>query len=391
MPAHVRAATREELDDFVAVLCEAFDLAFEPAREIVLRDPYFDLNRKRVLVGPDNRILSCLTVVDQRMWIGESVVPVAGIAGVATRASHRGQGLASRLLRETMEWLRGEGYGLAALLAADPRCYAKLGWAYAGRHVRLSTPARAVPASAERMLVRPATRADIPAITHLYDEASRGVSGCCLRDRKRWDALWQQTRDRRVYDSGTIEGYAISERREVDGEERLVVAEVVARSERARAGLAAALALRAEGAELRYDGGLRSVEASGLLVAEARMDVLPGAMYRVLDLERVLAHLLPNLQGWRGRVVCRMLDGVAAHGVCVEGDGSRVTVRPAEAAEHSDLEGDASAWSVLAPGGKSLEVACADGTISPRSSEVVRAAAALFPQRDPAIPVLDYF
>ena len=390
-----RAARPDELDDLVDLLCEAFDLPFGPARDLVRADPYFDLSRKRVLVGEDGRVLSCLTVVEQKMRIGDALVPIAGIAGVATREAHRGQGLATELLRETMHWLRGEGYGLAALLAADPRCYRRLGWEVAGRHFRLTAPASGVPASAERARVRTASREDIAAISRLYDECAGGATGACERDAKRWDYVWEHAGDRFVYAGEGIEGYALAERRGRDGDEHVRVGELVARTDRARAGLASALAFGADGAELRYTAGRRAVEESGLLVVGARVDVLPGAMFRVLDLPRALSALAPNLRGWSGSLVCHMSDEVMAAGVgriaCIEGDGSAVTIREAPPTAHADLTGDAAAWSALLPGGASLEAACATGRIGPRSSAIVSAAATLFPWRDPAIPAPDYF
>src|ERR1051325_7921347 len=105
----IRAARSDELEVMLAVMCESFGLPFNPARDIFLHDPYFDIDKKRVLVL-DGDIISCLTIVDTTLWIGNAPVRVAGIANVATRQSHRGQGYASQLLRGIIPALHERGY-----------------------------------------------------------------------------------------------------------------------------------------------------------------------------------------------------------------------------------------------------------------------------------------
>src|SRR5262245_33634849 len=123
----IRAVRSDELEVMLAVMCEAFALPFTPARDIFLHDPYFDLDKKRVLVL-DGDVISCLTIVDTTMWIGNARVRVAGIANVATRQSHRGKGYASQLLCGTIPSLYERGYGLSALLPYSYEFYRRLGW-----------------------------------------------------------------------------------------------------------------------------------------------------------------------------------------------------------------------------------------------------------------------
>src|SRR6185436_7388695 len=107
----IRAPRTEELDDMLAVMCEAFRLPFASARSPFYHDPYFDPENKRVLVE-DGVVVSCLTIVPRTMWIGDAAVRVAGIADVGTLQSHRGQGRATKLLTDTIGLLRDRGFGL---------------------------------------------------------------------------------------------------------------------------------------------------------------------------------------------------------------------------------------------------------------------------------------
>ena len=108
-----RAVRSEELDSMLSLMCDAFGLPFGPARELFYKDPYFDIDRKRVLVI-DGEIASCLTIVEAPLWIGRAVVNVAGIAGVATAPAHRRKGYAARLLVETLPAIREMGCPFAA-------------------------------------------------------------------------------------------------------------------------------------------------------------------------------------------------------------------------------------------------------------------------------------
>ncbi len=385
-----RAARSEDIDGLVGLLCEAFDLPFEPAREIVLGDPYFDLTRKRVLADSAGCVVACLTVTDQVMWIGRARVPVAGIAGVTTRLDVRGQGLAGALLRDTLAFLRGEGYGLTALLAPDPRCYRRLGWEHAGLHAHLIAPARHLPRRGEPRRVRLATPADIPAMSALYDAASREVTGSCIRDARRWDYLWRLQHDRFVACFDEVEGYALCEQREQEAGD-LTVAEIVAATERARAALVSQLAGMARGGKVHYTGARRVAEDSGLAVRCATIVEEPGPMFRVVDLARALHDLRDNVAGWTGRLVCRMVDGDAAQAAVIRGDGNDVTVSPSDPDAPVDLDGAVAAWSALLPGGIGLEEAIGSGAIACGNPDAARAAAPLFPPRNLAVPVPDYF
>ena len=84
---------QDELDAMLGVMCAAYELPFEAARPIFHADPYFDLDNKRVL-RVDGRIVSCLTITESPYWIGKAVVPVAGIAGLATLPHAQRQGYA---------------------------------------------------------------------------------------------------------------------------------------------------------------------------------------------------------------------------------------------------------------------------------------------------------
>src|SRR5437660_6973410 len=149
----IRSPQPDELDVLLAVMCEAFGLPFAPARDVFYRDPYYDVQNKRVLVE-DGVPISCLTIVDSQMWIGKAIVRVAGIANVATRQSHQGKGYATRLLAATIPTLRERGFGFSALLLYSYGFYRRLGWELAGTQYKLTARPSALPFYREARYVR---------------------------------------------------------------------------------------------------------------------------------------------------------------------------------------------------------------------------------------------
>src|SRR5205814_7177509 len=95
----IRAPRTDELDDLLALMCEAFRLPYSSARGPFYQDPFFDLQNKRVLVE-EGVVASCLTLVPRTIWIGKAAVSVAGVADLSTLQSHRGRGLATELLKD---------------------------------------------------------------------------------------------------------------------------------------------------------------------------------------------------------------------------------------------------------------------------------------------------
>src|SRR5205085_2632264 len=121
----------EDLDAMLGLMCDAFGLPFAAARDLFYKDPYFDVERKRVLLL-DGLVVSCLTLVEADIWIGSALVRVGGIAGVATALEHREKGFASRLLLDSLPVLRERGCALSALFPYSYAFYSRLGWQVTG-------------------------------------------------------------------------------------------------------------------------------------------------------------------------------------------------------------------------------------------------------------------
>jgi predicted acetyltransferase len=119
----IRPIKRGEAQDFLRLLCEAFDLDFERAKGVFFNEPMFDVNRKWALFL-DGQIESILTTVPLAFGFGNAI----GIAGVATRLSSRGRGLGGELLQEVLRSSQESGEGPALLFARETALYERVGF-----------------------------------------------------------------------------------------------------------------------------------------------------------------------------------------------------------------------------------------------------------------------
>ncbi|MGH7336847.1 MAG: GNAT family N-acetyltransferase, partial [Myxococcota bacterium] len=170
---------------------------------------------------------------------GGRAVPMGGLASVAVVPDRRGEGLATRVCRESLHAMRARGEVISTLYPASTGLYRKLGWEVAGFYVwhKLAPGAlHALPAP-ERKAVRPASLAVLANLRACYDRVAPSMPGSLARDDAWWDRLagfWQpHSRYVATDERGEVEGYVIYE--QLDGEysvlggpRRLFVREIVA-------------------------------------------------------------------------------------------------------------------------------------------------------------------
>lgn len=119
----IRPIIEAESEDYLSLLCSAFDLDPVRARTAFFSEPYYDLSRKWAMVS-DHRIVSILTVVPVEFGDGKGI----GIAGVATAHSDQHSGHATELLNQVIDHYAQEGAGRALLFARAETLYLKTGF-----------------------------------------------------------------------------------------------------------------------------------------------------------------------------------------------------------------------------------------------------------------------
>jgi predicted acetyltransferase len=402
-----RAVRSEELDTMLSLMCDAFGLPFSAARDLFYKDPYFDIEKKRVLTF-DGEIASCLTIVEAPLWIGSALVKVAGIAGVATAPRFRRRGFASRLLLDSLPAIREMGCGLAALFPFSYEYYRKIGWAQAGHQLVVRVPRAALPAFQEARHVRAALQGDRADIVRLYDAGTRERSGRWIRDDRRWSYLSEHVKSHVVYKRNQTAGYAFFETRdEADGSKTLRILEMFCDSEEAQRGLIGYFANMREVLSVNYVGGMNDALGSGLtsqadiapdIALEVRIE--PGVMFRVVDLALALTQLAPNFKAWEGGLVLTIADSNAPRdwtsGAYLTGDGAGINIESLKLGDpklrtRSRIDGDVRAWSKVLTGFHSLQDALSLNLLHGFGVESAAHSGSLFPRRELFIPPADHF
>ena len=402
-----RAVRTEELDAMLSLMCEAFGLPFVAARDLFYKDPYFDIEKKRVALV-DGQLVSCLTIVEAPLWIGSAEVRVGGIAGVATLQAHRRKGYAARLIIDTLPVLRRIGCPLSALFPFSYGYYHKLGWDRVGTEYVSHVERASLPRFTEGRHVRHALPADRADMSELYDTVTRHQPGRWIRDSKRWEYLFDHAKSHVVYKRHRMDGYALFEARdEAEGRRQLRILEVFARSEEARRGLIGFFAQMSEIHLVSYTSTLMDSAASGLIgqtevsgEGGPRVESQPGVMFRIVDFPAALAALAPNFQGWQGELTLVMSDSQTTHdiprGARLAGDGGCITVtalNPSDPAlsSRTRIEGDVHGWSQVLTGYYSVRDALSLGRLMSFSPKAAELAECLFPRREMFVPPADHF
>lgn len=78
-------------------------------------------------IARQDRTIGGLAVYHMSQWFGGKTLPMAGIAAVGVLPEHRGQGVANRLLTQTIQELHSQQISISALYPATQAPYRKVG------------------------------------------------------------------------------------------------------------------------------------------------------------------------------------------------------------------------------------------------------------------------
>lgn len=155
----------------------------------------------RVLVArTGDRLVGTVTVFPFGQWFGGRSVPMGGVAGVAIAPEARGQGLARRLIEESIVAMRNRGEVISALYPTTSTLYRSMGYEVAGRYERttfdVTTIAEAGRGSgstssreSKPLVTKPLEPAEIRQIKPVYDRLASESNGWLDRSDLFWDRL----------------------------------------------------------------------------------------------------------------------------------------------------------------------------------------------------------
>jgi hypothetical protein len=365
--------------------------------------------------------------------IGEAVVRMDGIGGVATDQAHRHQGHSRRVLEGAVDAMIVGDAALSTLYGI-PDFYHRFGFATAGAEYTVTLPTRSsapsdVPAGWE---VRPFTAGDLPAVARLYQLATARATGAVPRQldtdqphpgqrpavsalsRRAWHRLSQRagTDECRVLidPEGSVAAYAwigrdtwwIRNRLE-DAPSSFHIGEPVARDPVAADALVAAcLAWARESASgpdllelvIPPEGPVANAAAYEGATFVQRHTRHGEFMARVLDVGRLFRQMLPEVRarlrrselGYRGPL--SLHAGEASVTLAIDGDRIDIVASPSHRGLSVTLTEDALARMAL---GAFEPEDLAARLPDPPGRDVVKVLAAMFPKRAGHIYPADRF
>lgn len=263
------------------------------------QDPRFRPEHLRV-VERDGAIIGMVGVIDRLVHIGAALVRCAIVAPVATAAAHRGAGIASALMRDTLDWARGSGFQLS-MLWGHTWLYPRYGYAPGIKSYQVRLDPQLQPLGATGYTLRRATAADAPALREVYQAETAMTTLAEVRSDAPWE--WRPHRPTTAIEvaidpAGAIRGYLRFGVR--DG--RLEVGEIAAMDRGAAQTLydrVLYLAREQSAAEIRVTATPDNRWSRLAFGRGAQLCVGSGGgagMVRVLDLPALLQAIQPELE-----------------------------------------------------------------------------------------------
>lgn len=363
-----------------------------------LENPRMDLGQVYV-ADTAGEVRSTARVVPLEVYVDGGVVPIGGIATVATHPAYRRRGLAGSLTRHILYELRERGVHLSLLHPFAHAFYRRYGFELATEGIEYTLKPTDLPTSSEQDHARAYTAEDLPEIMALQDEEV-AVHPCCVRRSEEWWRLaldlegkkaagyghWAAVFER----GGRIEGYVLYCHRDSKdgGPPRLLrVSELVAGCPEARRGLLSFLAAHDPlDFAIRYEAPRGEPLHPYLESSYVEARVEPGFMLRLVDVEGALGLLSRETES---PLVLEVADDAIPENAGDYTVGGGAVIRGAEAGERVSL--DVRQLAQLYAGYLPVRELARYGLVHPTSSRALELLEALFPRADPWLFPIDHF
>ncbi|MCY4554038.1 MAG: GNAT family N-acetyltransferase [Candidatus Poribacteria bacterium] len=178
-------------------------------------DPWRDPEGIRIAID-NGTIVSTVRVFIRKMFLHGEPVTVGGIGEVSTHPEYRRRGLATQLLKDSIEFMESRDIAVSSLHGSQ-RIYSIEGWEKVPRYYARQ------PVTAKKQVawdVRPANfddTAEVKRIADLYDGYARKFNGTFVRDEMAYWTAWVRSESPNAWVAerdGNIEGYVSVVRRE---------------------------------------------------------------------------------------------------------------------------------------------------------------------------------
>ena len=210
-----RALNPDELESWL----DHVSIVFSAGREYFFNhwhnDPWKDFEGIRIALD-DGKIVSTVRVFIRKIYFHGEPITVGGIGEVSTRSEYRKRGIASQLLKDSIQFMEDRKIAIS-MLHGGQRIYSVEGWESVPRYFAKKTMQGN---KTQQWNVRPANFQDteeLEKLATLYRTYSRKFNGTFVRDNIAYWKDWVQTESPQVWIAerdSIIEGYVIVRRRD---------------------------------------------------------------------------------------------------------------------------------------------------------------------------------
>lgn len=335
----------------------------------------------------DAEVSGAFNLLDLTCTRGESVLPCAGVAGVAVYPHRRRSGVGSAMLSWLPGHLRESGIAMTSLYAFRESWYRRFGYEVAGKRLKITCPVGRLPKVSHPLSIRRLRPTDWELLDPCYTAFATARSGLTLRTEKLWQRVLAENRELTIYAAGDpVEAYAVVSHK-VDFWSTDHVSDVAWSSpDGYRALMEIFSGIGINKTALTWHEPSDSPFYAQYLDQGISAEIVRPIMYRVCDVPAVLATLRPNSSGAFSLAVRddQVPQNTGPWHVVYSPDG--VTVEPSSSA---DLEFDIQSFTQAFLGEPSLLDLVSMGRVGVTSPDALASAARLLP----ALPVTcnDFF
>lgn len=134
----------------------------------------------------DDEVASSFSIIDYQMRIGSSEIRMGGIGGVETKEKHRMKSYMRKLMEDSVEYMKSEGYDVSVLFGIS-NFYTKFGYAACLPSHKLTIPTRDAEDSkndAKDYKIRKIEKGHIDSVLKLYNENNQGRTCSIVRTKE---------------------------------------------------------------------------------------------------------------------------------------------------------------------------------------------------------------
>ncbi len=203
-----RSLYPEELEAWLDHVTHVFSASRQYFSNHWHNDPWKDVQGIRVAVD-EGTIVSTVRVFIRKMFFHGEPISVGGIGEVSTRPEYQKRGLATQLLKDSIQFMKDREIAIS-MLHGSQRIYSVEGWESVPRYYAKKT---FLGSKQQAWYIRPANFQDTDEVAQfasLYDTYSRKFNGTFVRDDMAYWTDWVKTESPQAWVAerdGVIEGY----------------------------------------------------------------------------------------------------------------------------------------------------------------------------------------